>query len=98
MMSNYRKKPTQERRILNLLRRRGAVGVAVYEFMIPINQGGLGIAQYNARIYGLRQKGHIIKSKKPGHFVLVRDADVSEEPTYFPDKSVELDNGQRVFV
>ena len=38
--------------------------------MLPRNQGGLGIAQYNARIYGLREKGYNIINKKPGHFVL----------------------------
>jgi hypothetical protein len=32
---------------------------------------GLGIAQYNARIWKLRKIGHDIRNIKPGHFVLV---------------------------
>ena len=69
-MKGYKEDKTQEQRILDLLKERGESGAFVYEFMIPRNQGGLGIAQYNARIWGLRQKGYIIKNKKPGHFVL----------------------------
>lgn len=71
-MSDYQEKPTQEQRIVNLLRSRGAQGVMVWEFMMPRPQG-LGIAQYNARIWSLRKKGYIIENKKPGHFVLVFD-------------------------
>ena len=67
--SLYIKKPTQEMRILKLLRERGEQGAYVYEFMMPRPQG-LGIAQYNARIYGLREKGYNIVNTKPGHFVL----------------------------
>lgn len=97
-MTNYQKKPTQEQRILKLLRRRGAVGAAVYEFMIPANQGGLGIAQYNARIWGLRQKGHIIKSRKSGRFVLMKDADHEAMVDGRELDNFELNNGQRVLV
>ena len=68
--TKYYHKPTQESRILDLLRKRGTSGAYVYEFMMPQNRGGLGIAQYNARIYGLRDKGHDIINKEPGHFVL----------------------------
>jgi hypothetical protein len=68
-MKGYLKEPTQEERILDLLRARGGVGVYVYEIMAPRPQG-LGIAQYNARIYGLRKKGFNIINKEPGHFVL----------------------------
>ena len=78
-MTTYEKRPTQEERILYLLRRRGKAGAFVYEFMIPGNQGGLGIAQYNARIWGLRRKGHVIKNVTPGHFVLVEDAEAPKE-------------------
>jgi len=60
----YHKKLTQEQRILNLLRERGSRGAYVYEFMTP-RPNGLGIAQYNARIYGLREKGYVIENKKP---------------------------------
>ena len=56
--------------LLELLKERGSEGVFVYEFMMPRNRGGLGVAQYNARIYGLRKKGYIIENKEPGHFVL----------------------------
>lgn len=66
----YEEKPTQEQRILSLLRERGSAGVKVYELVAPRPQG-LGIAQYNARIWGLRKKGHVIRNKKPGHFVLI---------------------------
>ena len=68
----YRKRPTQEQRILSLLKERGDRGAYIYEFITPRPQG-LGIAQYNARIYGLREKGHNIVNKKPGHFVLEKD-------------------------
>lgn len=70
-MSDYIEDKTQEERILDLLRRKGSDGVFVWEFMIPRNQGGLGIAQYNARIWGLRKKGYNIVNKEPGHFVLI---------------------------
>lgn len=69
-MTGYEENLTQEERILNLLRERGADGAFVWDFMMPRNRGGLGIAQYNARIFGLRQKGYIIENVKPGHFVL----------------------------
>lgn len=68
-MSNYINKPTQEQRILTLLRERGKFGVMVYDMMMPRPQG-LGIAQYSARIWSLRKKGYDIKNVKPGMFVL----------------------------
>lgn len=67
----YKEKPTQEQRILELLEERGSKGVMVWEFMLPRPQG-LGIAQYNARIWSLRKKGHDIKNMKPGHFILIQ--------------------------
>jgi len=69
-MTKYKEDLTQEERILALLRERGSAGVDVWEFMMPRSRGGLGVAQYNARIWGLRQKGHDIKNEKIGHFVL----------------------------
>jgi len=60
---------SQEGRILALLRERGEQGVKVYELIAPKPEG-LGIAQYNARIFGLRHKGYNITNKEPGHFVL----------------------------
>ena len=69
MRSNYHTNPTQEQRILELLKERGSQGAFVYEFMMP-RPNGLGVAQYNARIYGLREKGHKIVNKTPGHFIL----------------------------
>jgi len=65
----YIEKPTQENRILDLLREKGSKGVFVYELIAPRPEG-LGIAQYNARIWSLRKKGFIIENKEPGHFVL----------------------------
>lgn len=79
---NYIKRPSQEQRILNFLRKRGSKGIFVYELMLPRNRGGLGIAQYNARIWGLRQKGYIIENKKPGHFVLISEPE-PEQKTIF---------------
>ena len=67
----YKENLTQEERILQLLEDRGEQGAMVWEFMLPRNKGGLGIAQYNARIYGLRKKGHDIKSDKKGKFTLL---------------------------
>jgi hypothetical protein len=69
-MTIYIPNVTQEGRILSLLKERGGQGVMVYEMMMPRPQG-LGIAQYNARIFGLRKKGYIIQNKEPGHFVLI---------------------------
>lgn len=69
-MKNYNENPTQEQRILDLLKERGSQGAYIWEFMTPRNRGGLGIAQYSARIFGLRKKGYKIVNKEPGHFVL----------------------------
>jgi len=55
-MTGYIKNNSQEDRILRLLRERGSIGVMVYELITPRPEG-LGISQYNARIYGLREKG-----------------------------------------
>lgn len=68
----YQENKSQEQRILDLLQERGDQGAMVYEFMMP-RPHGLGIAQYNARIYGLRQKGYQIINKTPGHFVLKQE-------------------------
>lgn len=76
-MTNYQKRPTQEQRILDLSRDQGKAGAYVYEFMTP-RPNGLGIAQYNARIWGLRKKGYIIENKTPGHFVLIEDINFEE--------------------
>ena len=73
MKSKYIYRPTQEQRILKLLQERGEDGVYVYELIAPQNKGGLGIAQYSARIYGLRSKGHNIVNVKRGQFVLKDD-------------------------
>ena len=77
----YQKRPTQEQRILKLLRERGEHGVRVWELMAPRPQG-LGIAQYNARIFGLRKRGYNITNKEPGHFILEKDI-VSEARAIF---------------
>lgn len=68
----YQQRLTQETRILRLLREKGNAGAYVYEFVTPRPEG-LGIAQYNARIWGLRQKGYQIENIKPGHFVLIEE-------------------------
>lgn len=69
-MTDYIEDRTQEQRILDLLTQRGERGVEVWEFMLPRPQGGCGIAQYNARIFGLRKKGYLIINQPKGHFVL----------------------------
>lgn len=68
-MNGYIYNGTQEERILTLLKERGDRGAYVYEFMAP-RPDGLGVAQYNARIWGLKQKGYQIINLQPGHFVL----------------------------
>lgn len=63
---------TQEQRILKLLKDRGGNGVSAWEIT-----NNLHILQYNARIHGLRKKGHNIINVKPGLFVL---REFKEEP------------------
>lgn len=82
---DYVKRPTQEQRILELLQQRGKEGVKVWEFMLP-RPKGLGVAQYNARIYGLRKKGYVIENKEPGHFVLVDEGIAAPPPTKIEDE------------
>jgi biotin operon repressor len=64
-MSNYIRRPTQEQRILKLLRERGDSGVSAKEITDE-----LGILQYNARVFGLRRKGYNIVNDPIGHFTL----------------------------
>ena len=68
-MIGYVKNNSQEGRILKLLRDRGEAGAMVYELVGP-KPDGLGISQYNARIYGLRKKGYVIINDPIGHFTL----------------------------
>lgn len=96
----YLNKPSQEQQILDLLTEKGTVGVYIWEITDNAPRG-LGIKQYNARIFGLRKKGWNIINKEPGHFVLHTDGQLpvylkpqasnqivqpSTEPEY-PDKS-----------
>lgn len=81
---------TQEQRILDLLQERGERGVMVWEFMVPRPQGGLGIAQYSSRIFGLRHKGYNIQSDKQGKFTLVETPQV----TFPKQKPMEQVAGQ----
>jgi len=76
-MTGYEERPTQEQRILDLLRERGKAGAYVYKFMTPRPQG-LGIAQYNTRIWELRQKGFVIENKTPGLFLLTNDIEFDQ--------------------
>jgi hypothetical protein len=82
-MTDYIEKPTQENLILELLKERGEAGAYVYEFMTPRSKGGLGIAQYSARIWGLRKKGYNIVNVKKGLFVL--QAEEKRESNYGPE-------------
>lgn len=70
-------KPTQCERILDLLTERGGLGVEVWEMIAP-QPRGLGIAQYNARIYQLRRKGWSIISKDD-KFFLMNNLQIKEE-------------------
>lgn len=72
MTTLYTKRPTQEQRILKLLQERGSQGVYAYELTNTdfMKDRGGAVMQYNARIYGLRKKGHDIENTTPGHFVL----------------------------
>ena len=81
----YIEKESQKQRILNLLTERGSAGVYVYE-MTNSRPNGLGVSQYNARINGLRKKGHNIINTQPGHFVLSKDKVVP--PTYLKPSTV----------
>ncbi len=59
----YKPNASQEERILERLRAAGSQGVPAYMFAMPRPQGGEGILQYNARVWGLRQKGYKIVDK-----------------------------------
>jgi hypothetical protein len=61
----YQDRPTQEQKLLEMLRLRGSYGVYAWEIIKDLN-----ILQYNARVFGLRRKGYKIVNKKPGLFVL----------------------------
>ena len=65
----YEQRTTQEQRILDLFTERKGAGVYAYELAEPRPQG-LGILQYNARIYGLRHRGFNIISDYKGHFII----------------------------
>lgn len=64
-------KLTQRQRLLQAFQERGEL--YVYEIMAP-RPNGLGIAQYNARIKELRESGHPIINKEPGHFIYKVDS------------------------
>ena len=86
----YKEDLTQEERILALLREKGEVGVRVWELIAP-RPTGLGVAQYGARILGLRRKGFDIVNVKPGHFVL---KEFREEP-FVDNRITDLGNQLR---
>jgi hypothetical protein len=66
MQINYK---TQAGKILTRLRELGEQGVEAYE-LTTRKPEGLGIQQYNARVFELRQKGYIIVNNPIGHFTL----------------------------
>jgi hypothetical protein len=78
MKNGYIKNPTQEESILELLRERGEKGAYAWEFTMTKPMGGLGIMQYNARIFGLRKKGYEIDNVTPGFFILKKDIQFDE--------------------
>ena len=91
-MQKYINKNSQEQRILSLLQERGSQGAYVYEFQAP-RPLGLGIAQYNARIWGLRRKGYDIQNTTPGHFVLASELSEPKKPEW-----IFTDDGRAVQV
>lgn len=64
---------TQQQRLLQAFKSKGEL--FVYEIMAP-RPNGLGIAQYNARIKELREQGHEIINKEPGHFIYKKEEDM----------------------
>lgn len=83
----YIKKTDQEQRILDLLRERKTIGAYVYEFTNS-RPTGLGVEQYNARIWGLRDKGFKIKNTTPGHFVLEYDVELDSSNILHPSQPI----------
>jgi len=67
-MTSFHRKPTQEERILSLLKARGDEGLRSWEIVNQMN-----ILQYTARIWGLRDKGHNIKNVKKNLYVLIKE-------------------------
>ena len=63
-------KLTQRQRLLEAFKERGEL--YVYEMMAP-RPNGLGVAQYNSRIKELREQGHQIINKEPGHFIYMQE-------------------------
>jgi hypothetical protein len=89
----YESRTTQESQILDLLTERKGSGVFAFELAEP-KPRGCGILQYNARIYGLRKKGHNIVSDTKGHFILQeRQEEQSEvnEKLEYKMTQIELD-------
>ena len=69
--------------------------------MVDFSRYRRTVSQYNARIWSLRQDGHVIKSVEPGHFVLVEGADSPPRrklPWELVGEDEESGNGQRVLV
>lgn len=76
---------TQREQLLRLLRSRGSKGAYVYELQAPKPQG-LGLAQYNARIFELRAKGFNIVNVEEGHFVLMGES--NSQPSNFQSDEI----------
>ena len=66
---------SQAEKIKTLLQWRGDRGAFVYE-LNSARPNGLGIAQYNARVFELRQQGFDIVDNS-GHFVLKNKGQIS---------------------
>jgi hypothetical protein len=77
---------TQKQRILQALREHPD-GLPVWMLIMPRPHGGLGVAQYNARIYELRRQGYGIESKN-NKFIL----------TYEPQSYEVEQTGQYKFI
>jgi hypothetical protein len=85
----YENRTTQESQILDLLISSKGAGVYSYQLAAPVPRG-LGILQYNARIYGLRHKGYKIVSDRKGHYVLEANT-VTEKTNESKMTQTELD-------
>ncbi|GEM_PF-2113797 len=88
---------TQQQSLLRFLKERGDRGVYVWEMLAPQPQG-VGIAQYNARIYELRDQGFNIVNTEPGHFKLVHDNQSNVKTSHFCSTNSDLEVLQKPLI
>ena len=72
-MTTLIKNPTQKQSLLLALKTAGSFGLPVWKIIMPRSQGGLGIAQYGARVYELRHDDHLNIINRNDTFYLVEE-------------------------